>query len=126
MTSGTQPSNENGNRTAPRTKICVFCGASAGKSPAHIEAARELGRVMAANNIDLGESFGTADKRRAQNDQGMDVGADRVARIPHIRLAEESLPGVWATWLLNREEKVTARRGLRLCDSERQVLTGME
>ncbi|KAM5383547.1 hypothetical protein ACJZ2D_001996 [Fusarium nematophilum] len=40
----------------PRTKICVYCGASAGASPAHLEAARALGRAMAANNIDLGES----------------------------------------------------------------------
>lgn len=41
----------------PRTKICVYCGASAGSSPVHIEAARALGRAMAAKNIDLGESF---------------------------------------------------------------------
>lgn len=39
---------------APRTKICVYCGASAG-SPAHMEMARQLARAMAANNIDLGE-----------------------------------------------------------------------
>lgn len=57
------PTGENGLATNgsttnghPRTKICVYCGAAAGSSPAHIEAARELGRVMAANNIDLGES----------------------------------------------------------------------
>lgn len=41
----------------PRTKICVYCGAAPGASPAHIEAARALGRAMAANNIDLGESL---------------------------------------------------------------------
>jgi hypothetical protein len=66
MTSGTQPtsqngttnSNGNGSGTTPRTKICVYCGASSGTTPAHLEAARELGRVMAENNIDLGESFG--------------------------------------------------------------------
>ncbi|KAF1854282.1 hypothetical protein Lal_00012501 [Lupinus albus] len=40
----------------PRTKICVYCGAAPGASPAHIEAARALGRAMAENNIDLGES----------------------------------------------------------------------
>ncbi|KAK2677411.1 hypothetical protein RAB80_006151 [Fusarium oxysporum f. sp. vasinfectum] len=38
----------------PRTKICVYCGAAPGASPAHIEAARALGRAMAENNIDLG------------------------------------------------------------------------
>ncbi|CAM1508079.1 Fc.00g049270.m01.CDS01 [Cosmosporella sp. VM-42] len=43
----------------PRTKICVYCGAGAGASPAHLEAARDLGRVMAANNIDLVYGGGT-------------------------------------------------------------------
>ncbi|KAJ6790037.1 hypothetical protein PWT90_05264 [Aphanocladium album] len=39
---------------APRTKICVFCGASPGTSPEYVEAARALARAMAANDIDLG------------------------------------------------------------------------
>jgi hypothetical protein len=39
----------------PRTKICVYCGAAPGASPAHLEAARALGKAMAANNIDLGK-----------------------------------------------------------------------
>lgn len=37
-----------------RTKICVYCGASPGNNPAHMEAARELARHMAKNNIALG------------------------------------------------------------------------
>lgn len=40
----------------PRTKICVYCGASPGTKPEHMEAARQLARVMAANDIGLGES----------------------------------------------------------------------
>ncbi|KAM3461279.1 hypothetical protein NHJ6243_005203 [Beauveria neobassiana] len=48
----------NGSAPAPaRTKICVFCGASPGKTPEYIEAARALARAMAANNIDLGTFF---------------------------------------------------------------------
>lgn len=50
--------NTNGTAAAPapvpRTKICVFCGASPGKQPEYIEAARALARAMAAQNIDLG------------------------------------------------------------------------
>ncbi|KAJ4111487.1 hypothetical protein NW768_011841 [Fusarium equiseti] len=42
-----------------RTKICVYCGASPGASPAHMEAARNLARVMAAKNIDLVYGGGT-------------------------------------------------------------------
>ncbi|KAM3517487.1 hypothetical protein NHJ13051_008946, partial [Beauveria bassiana] len=44
----------NGSAPAPaRTKICVFCGASPGKTPEYVDAARALARAMAANNIDL-------------------------------------------------------------------------
>jgi hypothetical protein len=46
------------NGSTARTRIAVYCGASAGKSPVHVEAAQQLGRVLAANNIDLGESPG--------------------------------------------------------------------
>jgi hypothetical protein len=42
--------------TAVRTRICVYCGASPGASSVHMEAARNLAQVMAANNIDLGQS----------------------------------------------------------------------
>lgn len=38
-----------------KTKICVYCGSSPGKKPEHMEAARQLARVMAANNIGLGK-----------------------------------------------------------------------
>ncbi|CAI6096315.1 unnamed protein product [Clonostachys chloroleuca] len=61
MTSDTQPSGQNGHsgNGAPRAKVCVYCGANAGSSPLHLEAARELGRAMAANNIDLVYGGGT-------------------------------------------------------------------
>ena len=39
-----------------QTKICVYCGASPGNKPEHMESARQLAKVMAANNIGLGES----------------------------------------------------------------------
>lgn len=52
-----QPSGQNGaSNGTPRTKVCVYCGSSGGSNPAHMEAARQLARVMAANDIDLGES----------------------------------------------------------------------
>lgn len=40
----------------PRTKICVYCGSSGGNDPEHMETARELARVMAENDIDLGKA----------------------------------------------------------------------
>ncbi|PQE13828.1 lysine decarboxylase protein [Rutstroemia sp. NJR-2017a WRK4] len=45
--------------TPPPTKICVFCGASPGKSPAHLAMARSLAENMAANNISLVYGGGT-------------------------------------------------------------------
>ena len=61
MTSRTAtPSNLNPNQPASnapkRTKICVYCGSAKGFNPAHMEAARQLARVMAENNISLGTS----------------------------------------------------------------------
>lgn len=50
-------SQNNTSNGQPRTKICVYCGSAPGASPAHIEAARALGKAMAENNIDLGESL---------------------------------------------------------------------
>jgi uncharacterized protein (TIGR00730 family) len=44
--------------TAP-TKICVFCGASPGLSPAHMAAARDLAKVFHDNNISLVYGGGT-------------------------------------------------------------------
>lgn len=39
-----------------KTKICVYCGSSPGKNPVYMQAARDLARVMAENNIGLGRS----------------------------------------------------------------------
>lgn len=46
----------NGHAGQRKTKICVYCGASPGNKPEHMESARQLAKVMAANNIELGES----------------------------------------------------------------------
>ncbi|KAI1765933.1 hypothetical protein GGR53DRAFT_242277 [Hypoxylon sp. FL1150] len=51
-------SNETSNGT-PRAKVCVYCGSSPGHNPAYVEAARELGKFMAENKIDLVYGGGT-------------------------------------------------------------------
>lgn len=53
------PSSLNADGSAKRTKICVYCGASPGNGSAHLEAARELARLMAANDIELVYGGGT-------------------------------------------------------------------
>lgn len=55
--SGTStPSDFNADGTK-RTKICVYCGASGGFKPEHLDSARELAKLFAANNIGLGKSL---------------------------------------------------------------------
>ncbi|OLN84964.1 LOG family protein [Colletotrichum chlorophyti] len=63
-TTNSSTTNSNGtngiaNGVRRRTKICVYCGASPGFKPQHMEAARELARIMAENNIDLVYGGGT-------------------------------------------------------------------
>ena len=55
MESGNTSSATPASVAPPRTKICVYCGSSAGTRPEHVETARALARAMAAQNIELGE-----------------------------------------------------------------------
>ncbi|KAI7775706.1 hypothetical protein LA080_006435 [Diaporthe eres] len=55
----TPSSLSNGHAEQRRTKICVYCGASPGNKPEHMESARQLAKVMAANNIGLVYGGGT-------------------------------------------------------------------
>lgn len=55
LSNGNGNGTANGHAPARKVKICVYCGSAKGKDPAHLEAARALGRVMAKNNISLGK-----------------------------------------------------------------------
>ncbi|PHH61722.1 hypothetical protein CDD81_8014 [Ophiocordyceps australis] len=52
-------SNGTATNGVPRTKICVYCGASGSNNPSHMEMARQLAKVLAANNISLVYGGGT-------------------------------------------------------------------
>lgn len=54
-----QVTNASSDGTVPKTKICVYCGASSGKNPIYMQAARDLAKVMADNNIGLVYGGGT-------------------------------------------------------------------
>lgn len=45
--------------TTKKPVVCVFCGASPGNSPAHLEAARLLAKILHENNINLVYGGGT-------------------------------------------------------------------
>ncbi|CAJ2508220.1 Uu.00g094060.m01.CDS01 [Anthostomella pinea] len=53
------PSTLGPNAESQRTKICVYCGSSSGKGTKHIQAARDLGKLMAEKNIALVYGGGT-------------------------------------------------------------------
>lgn len=53
------PGSSSQSKPTPVTKICVFMGASPGKSPAHMEAATALAETMHKNNIHLVYGGGT-------------------------------------------------------------------
>jgi predicted Rossmann-fold nucleotide-binding protein len=40
-------------KAANLRSICVYCGSGSGQNPAYAEAARDLGRILAAENIGL-------------------------------------------------------------------------
>ncbi|POS76939.1 lysine decarboxylase family protein [Diaporthe helianthi] len=53
------PQASNGSVEQRKTKICVYCGASPGNKPEHMESARQLAKAMAANNVGLVYGGGT-------------------------------------------------------------------
>ncbi|KAK8135871.1 hypothetical protein PG984_003811 [Apiospora sp. TS-2023a] len=55
----TPSSNLNPNATSRKVKICVYCGSAKGNDPAHMQAARDLGKLMAENDISLVYGGGT-------------------------------------------------------------------
>ncbi|KAK9419778.1 putative LOG family protein [Seiridium unicorne] len=58
-TSTPSGSKLNPNTQGKKIKICVYCGSAPGQNPAHIEAARELGKLMAEKDISLVYGGGT-------------------------------------------------------------------
>jgi len=93
-------------------RICVFCGASPGKSPAHLEAARALARVMHERNISLVYGGGT-------------VGImGELARTLVSLSGPESVHGIIPTPLIRYERQgwdastAEAEKGIRIPDYE--------
>nr|WP_185961302.1 TIGR00730 family Rossman fold protein [Telmatospirillum sp. J64-1] len=69
--------------------LCVFCGASTGSDPAHLQAARRLGSAMAARNIRLVYGGGHVGLMGTVADAVLDGGGEVVGIIPeHLVRAE--------------------------------------
>ncbi len=64
-------------------RICVFCGSAAGGNSAYADAAREMGRVMAANGIGLVFGGGHVGLMGVIADAVMAAGGEAIGVIPH-------------------------------------------
>ncbi len=75
--------------------LCVYCGSSAGADPAHREAARRLGRLMAERGVRLIFGGGRVGLMGALADAVLAGGGSVVGVIPdHLEEREVSHPGV--------------------------------
>ncbi len=79
----------------PATRLCVFCGASAGGSPAYVALAQAVGSGLAARGIGIVYGGGRVGLMGALADAALAAGGDVVGVIPR-QLVERELahPGL--------------------------------
>ena len=70
-------------------RVCVFCGSATGANPAFAEAARELGRAVAARGIGLVYGGGAVGLMGIAADAALQAGAEVVGVIPYGLLKRE-------------------------------------
>jgi uncharacterized protein (TIGR00730 family) len=71
-------------------RLCVFCGSSSGRSPAHAEAARQLGARLAAEGIGLVYGGGASGMMGVLADAVLSRGGQVTGVIP-VTLSEREL-----------------------------------
>jgi hypothetical protein len=70
-------------------RICVFCGSQSGRSPAHRDAARALGRLLAERGIELVFGGGRVGLMGAIADEVLASGGRAIGVIPRALLERE-------------------------------------
>jgi uncharacterized protein (TIGR00730 family) len=65
-------------------RICVFCGASPGRDPRHAEAARHLGRTLAARGLGLVYGGGSVGLMGTLADAVLEAGGEAIGVIPQV------------------------------------------
>jgi uncharacterized protein (TIGR00730 family) len=70
-------------------RICVFCGSSPGLNPAHLEAARALGRTLARRGLGLVYGGGSVGLMGALADACLGAGGEVTGVIPSALKARE-------------------------------------
>jgi uncharacterized protein (TIGR00730 family) len=69
--------------------VCVFCGSNSGSDPQYAEAARELGRTLAAEGIRLVYGGGSVGLMGEVADAVLNAGGEVTGVIPHALWARE-------------------------------------
>jgi len=70
-------------------RLCVFCGSSPGRSPAHAQAARALGLELARREIELVFGGGSAGLMGALADEVLAAGGRAIGVIPRALMERE-------------------------------------
>lgn len=80
---------------APMRRVCVFCGASAGRAPAYREAARQVGATLAGRGLELVYGGGSVGLMGALADGALEAGGHVIGVIPRaLQLRELAHAGL--------------------------------
>ena len=74
----------------PFKRVCVFCGSSPGARPAYLEAAREVGTLLARRGIELVYGGGRVGLMGATADAALSAGGSVIGIIP-LSLAQKEV-----------------------------------
>jgi uncharacterized protein (TIGR00730 family) len=74
-------------------RVCVFCGSSTGRNPAHLEAARRMGRALAARGLGVVYGGGSVGLMGALADAALAAGGEVVGVIPRALQLRELAHG---------------------------------
>src|SRR5687768_11941188 len=71
------------------TRICVFCGSNPGNDPVYMDTAREVGRLLASNNIGVVYGGGSTGLMGAVAESALINGVEVIGVIPTKLKARE-------------------------------------
>ena len=103
---------------APR-RICVYCGAAPGKSDAYTDAARKLGRSLAAQGIQLVYGGGGTGMMGAVADAVLEGGGHAIGVIPRklmdLELAHQGVQELYVTEDMHSRKMMMAKLSGGFC-----------
>ncbi|GAB3871646.1 TIGR00730 family Rossman fold protein [Kibdelosporangium lantanae] len=73
----------------PLMRVCVFCGASDGSDPKYLDAARDLGRLLAEAGVTVVYGGASVGLMGAVADAALDAGGEVVGVIPRVLIDRE-------------------------------------